>query len=232
MYCSECGAYAQREDVYCPKCGKLLKHRSEATESVSPERNDKKKYSAAPLIITLLLLVAAGSIIAFVVARGYIENYLRELLPNGQTVSEAHVAASGADATTGTTATTDAIGTTTTSTTRTTATTENQKKREAEMIREMLLSAKWKTTIEGYEAIVTFQKGGAAVITVKVKIGFFTVNKSIDAEYSVSDKCHAYIVGEYDGNSYGISGYIERVSDSELIIERDKNLGKVTLKKA
>ena len=104
----------------------------------------------------------------------------------------------------------------------------NAKKQEAEEIRSLLVSRTWKTQLEGYNATVKFNKDGTAVITVKV----FLFSKSIEAEYSVSDKCHAVIQAEYEGQLLGISGDISKISDTRLVVERDRNLGKVTLEAA
>jgi len=99
------------------------------------------------------------------------------------------------------------------------------KKLEAEEIRALLVSRTWKTELEGYGATVKFNKDGTASITVKVLL----FKKTIEAKYSVNDKCHAVIQADYEGQTLGISGQITRISDTKLVVERDKNMGKVTL---
>lgn len=133
------------------------------------------------------------------------------------------------------TTTTAAPTTTTTTTTTTTAPTTSQQDLlllQAKEINDLLVSKKWKTTLEGYDALITFNDDGTALIEVNVKLGFFNVAQKVNANYEITPQCFAKIVGEYNGKKYGISGVISKVSSSELRVDRGGDKGIVTLKEA
>ncbi len=129
-----------------------------------------------------------------------------------------------------TTTTAEITTTTTTTTAATTKTTKNTQ--EADRIRGLLVKKKWSTTLEGYNADITFNKDGTATVTAKIKVLGMTIKKSVDAEYSVTDDCKVVLKAEYEGKDYGISGTISYVSDKELLVERSNNAGRITLKAA
>ncbi len=141
-------------------------------------------------------------------------------------------------ATTTTTTTTTVTTTTTTTTakpttTTTTARTSSEQAVQAQQARDivkLLVSKKWKTTVSGYDAVITFYKDGTALIEADVKIGFFTVTQKVEATYEVSSRCFAVIKGEYNGMQLGISGIISKISDDELLVDRGGDLGTITLK--
>jgi|GEM_PF-1568926 len=193
------------------------------------EKSRTKGFRGMGLIIALLIVVVLG-MLGFIGCRGYLDGELPISCGGDETpvildnVSGSdHTVSSTAETTTTTAATT----TTTTTTTQkpTTTTTVDAKKQEAEEIRNLLISRKWKTELEGYTATVEFNADGTASITVKVLF----ISKTIDAKYSISDKCHAVIQAEYDGQLLGISGEISKVSNTKIVVERDKNMGTVTL---
>lgn len=127
------------------------------------------------------------------------------------------------------TTTTTAEEVTTTQKPTTTTTTENATKKEAERIRKLLVSKKWKTTLEGYEGTVTFKDDNTAQISVKIGIGFLAITEKVDAQYVVDDNCHAVIVAQYKDMNLGISGMVSSSRDDKIVIDRDKNQGKITL---
>ena len=131
--------------------------------------------------------------------------------------------------TTTTTIVTTKPTTTKPSTTKPTTTTQNAKKKEAERIRSLLVKNKWKTSIEGYDAEITFKENGKAVVTVKFKLGFLSMSETVNATYSVDDKCHAVIKAKYNNMDLGVSGYVTAKSDKKLVLERDGNQGTLTL---
>lgn len=223
------------------------------TSYVTIEKPRRKNKGAG--VIAALLIVVVLAMLVFAGSRGYLGDKLtglscagcsaEDILPVGGSADPADdgadvqeiPAVSGSDAseeTTTTTAeaatTTTTTATTTTTTTKptTTTTTENAKKKEAEEIRKLLVAKTWTTEIEGYKATIKFKSDGTATITVKVLF----MSKTIDAQYSVNDQCHAVILGEYNGSAYGISGTISKSSDTKLVVERDKNMGTVTLTEA
>ena len=282
MFCSSCGAQAHDGDLFCPECGKKLKHaaggaassggsssayaaNSPAGDPFAPttaysksEKKPRKVNKGAAVIAVLLMLVVLAMLI-FAGMRGYFGDLtgcfgddslpaavdfvsgsdsssgssdfalpedVEEADPTDADSTTASTApTSSATATTMTTTTTTTTATTTTTKKPTTTTTVNAKKKEAEEIRKLLVSKIWTTEIEGYKATVKFKADGTATITVKVLF----ITQTIDAQYSVNDKCHAVILGEYGGNTYGISGTISKSSDTKLVVDRDNNMGKVTL---
>lgn len=204
----------------------------------------KTKGSRSMGVIVAMLILVVTAMLLFVGARGYMGDDLSDMLSSCGSCSENEPSVENEDSFFGadtasdtdadvtsaadvvTTTTTTATTTTTTTTAPTTTTTTvDPLKEEAEEIRELLVSRKWQTELEGYKATVTFKKNGTATITVKVLF----ISKSIDAKYSVNDKCHAVIQADYEGQTLGISGQISKVSDTKLVVERDKNMGKVTL---
>ncbi|MBE6759461.1 MAG: zinc ribbon domain-containing protein [Ruminococcaceae bacterium] len=195
----------------------------------------KGKGRKGVAVISLLLLLVVAAMLVFAGMRGYLGETVsgwmtscKETIGMGDgddAVSDTDVGITTSSGTTTTATTTTATTTTTTTRPTTTTTTVDAKKLEAEEIRNLLVSCAWETELEGYDATVKFKKDGTATITVKV----FLFSKTIDAKYSVNDKCHAVIQAEYDGQLLGISGMISKVSDTKLVVERDKNMGKVTL---
>lgn len=217
--------------------GKVYESYSKPVKMPKKKKNaPAKKGRAGVGIIAALLLLVAAAMLVFAGMRGYLGETVSGLFAScGETGQQGEIAlpVSGADAeitttsgTTTTTTTTTATTTTTTTRPTTTTTTVDAKKLEAEEIRSLLVSRTWETELEGYKATVKFKKDGTATITVKV----FLFSKSIDAQYSVNDKCHAVIQAEYEGQMLGISGDISKVSDTKLVVDRDRNMGKVTLK--
>ena len=103
---------------------------------------------------------------------------------------------------------------------------------QADEIRNLMITKKWTTTLEGYEGEVEFKKDGRAVITAVVPVLGFKVKKSLDAKYILTDDCEFTISAEYGGKSYGVTGTVEKISDSELKLTRAKNGGTITLKAA
>lgn len=134
-----------------------------------------------------------------------------------------------------TTATTTTVTTTTTTTATTTVRTSSQQEmlaKQAREIAQLLVNNKWKTTVSGYDAVITFKSDGTALIEVDVKVGFFTVTQKVNATYSLSSECFAVIKGEYNGMNLGISGTITKISNTELLLDRGCDLGTITLKAA
>lgn len=256
MFCTSCGAQAHDGDFFCPECGKKLKHSSGAgTASAQPAGNPfaqtttiynsyskpEKKKNKGAVVIVILMIAVVLAMLFFAGSRGYFGNLtdscagcsVEDIIPiSGDALSDSDVPADSEFITPGSganeaaiTSTATATETTTTVTTTTTTTTVDAKKKEAEEIRKLLISKEWTTEIEGYKANIKFRADGTATITIKVLF----ITQTIDAQYSVNDKCHAVIMGEYGGNTYGISGEISKASNTKLVVERDKNMGKVTL---
>ncbi len=255
MFCPECGAklkhtaasgsdgstnqyagYSAPQPQSWEPSGRVYESYSKPVKTPK-NKADRKRNRSVGVIAALLLLVVAAMLI-FAGMRGYLGENIGSLFAscgkNGEQV-ETMLPVSQTDAdkeTTETASTTETTVTTTTTTTTTkpttTTTTVDAKKLEAEEIRNLLVSRTWKTQLEGYDATVKFNKDGTATITVKI----FLFNKSFDAKYSVNDKCHAVIQAEYEGQVLGISGDISKVSNTKLVVERDKNMGKVTLNAA
>ena len=217
-----------------------------AQEEPKKNKSGAKGRRSMGVIVAMLILVVLAMML-FVGARGYMGDDLSNMMSSCSGCSETAVPPAADDDTDGddesifgnisaaditsaadvaTTTTTTATTTTTTTTVPTTTTTTvDALKQEAEEIREMLVSRKWQTELEGYKATVTFNKNGTAAITVKVLF----ISKTINAKYSVNDKCHAVIQADYEGQTLGISGQISKVSSTKLLVERDKNMGEVTL---
>ncbi len=203
--------------------------------------NKKKKANAGAGIIVILMFAVILAMLLFAASRGYLGDSLAGLFSG--CVAEDTVPVSGdtepepeqdtdllplvSDGDAETETTTAATTTTTTTTTEkpTTTTTVNVKKQQAEEIRKLLVAKEWTTELEGYKATIKFKNDGTATITIKVLF----ITQTIDAKYSVNDECHAVIIGEYNGSTYGISGNISKSSDTKLVVDRDKNMGKVTL---
>ena len=257
MFCPECGARLKhvaaagaagghynnegfRNDFTPPKPQTGWEPSEKVCESyskpVGKSEKSAKKGKKMVWVISVLLLLVVAAMLVFAGMRGYLGETVNGWMTSckdsvGMGEKDDVTSDSDADITTSsgttTTATTTTATTTTTTTTRptTTTTTVDAKKLEAEEIRNLLVSCAWETELEGYDATVKFKKDGTATITVKV----FLFSKTIDAKYSVNDKCHAVIQAEYDGQLLGISGMISKVSDTKLVVDRDKNMGKVTL---
>lgn len=256
MFCPECGARLKhvaaagaagghnnnegfRNDYTPPQSQQSWEPSEKVYESYSqpvetPKKTAKKSKKMVGVISMLLLLVVAAMLV-FAGMRGYlgetVSGWMTSCMDtigageNDDAVSDTDAEITTSSGTTTTATTTTATTTTTTTRPTTTTTTVDAKKLEAEEIRNLLVSCAWETELEGYDATVKFKKDGTATITVKV----FLFSKTIDAKYSVNDKCHAVIQAEYDGQLLGISGMISKVSDTKLVVDRDKNMGKVTL---
>jgi len=239
--CKVCGAAAQQGERFCHCCGKELP----TAMSQKAKRENAKKRGVLIAAVLLAAMVLCGS--AWLGLRGAdsISGTACALCPSEQTaVQPSSPAVSSTDdavqeedtteSTTTTTATTTTTTATTTTTTKkttaaTTTTTQNAKKAEAERIRKLLVSKKWKTTVEGYDANVEFKSNGTAVITVKIGVGFLSITEKVNAEYAIDDNCHAVIHAKYNNMNLGISGMISSSSNDKVVINRDANQGKVTL---
>lgn len=260
MFCTNCGAQALGTDRFCPNCGALLKNARHAPESAAArpaptaapvydaasavygdkKQKQKKKMGAAPKVIIVFILLTVLLLLGFAAQRGYFGDLSAIRFGGCAPVSASdgvslvqNPSASDVEGATASQATTSTqIPTYHSTESPVTTTTVNQAAKDAAEIREMLVSRKWKTNLEGYDATITFRKDGTATITVKIGFLFITKEESIEAEYSVSDRSHAVIVANYGGTDYGISGYMKKASDTELVVERDKNMGTVTLKAA
>jgi len=257
MFCPECGAKLKHAAGAAASAGAPNYNAGNPfAQASAPAEKKARKNKGAGLIVALLLVVALAMLF-FAACRGYLGEEIAAMTCGGSdsqsgipvsgeaepdsslsgdeiipaVVSpvdadeDAEVTTATTTATTTTTSTTTTTTTTTTTKPTTTTTTANAKKQEAEEIRKLLVSKTWTTELEGYNATIKFKKDGTATITVKV----FLFSQSIDAQYSVNDDCHAVIMGEYGGNTYGISGIISKISNKELLVERDKNMGQVTL---
>lgn len=246
MFCPGCGARLKHSAAAAGSSaagatvGNPFNEAYYQTGQSKPEK--KKKANAGAGVIVVLMFAVILAMLLFAASRGYLGDslaglfsgcFVEDTVPvNGETDTELEpeqdtdslpvVSDGDAEAVT-TTATT----TTTTTTTEkpTTTTTVNVKKQQAEEIRKLLVAKEWTTELEGYKATIKFKNDGTATISIKVLF----MTQTINAQYSVNDECHAVIIGEYGGNTYGISGIISKSSDTKLIVDRDKNMGKVTL---
>lgn len=88
------------------------------------------------------------------------------------------------------------------------------KQQQAEHIRELLPSKKWKTTLMGYNATITFAKNDTANISVKVLF----ITESLSAKYYVYDDCTVEIKFSYSGKNYRIKGAAEAVTDNKIVL--------------
>ena len=257
QFCPQCGSklkYAAQQSAQTDTTAQQAQYRPAEPASSSAansqpyvgnpfaQKNERasgaKKFRSLGTIIALLIVVVAAMLL-FMGARGYVGDDMGDILSScgscgeqtepvevgGAPASESDILPVISDADITTAVQPPTTTTTTTTEAPTTTTTVDAKKLEAEEIRELLVSRKWETELEGYKATVTFKKDGTAAITVKILF----ISKTIEAKYSVNDKCHAVIQANYEGQTRGISGQISKVSDTKLVVDRDKNMGKVYL---
>lgn len=88
------------------------------------------------------------------------------------------------------------------------------KLQEAQRIRKLLPSKKWKTSLMGYDATITFKEGDKASIAVKVLV----MTEKVNANYYVYDDCSVEIRFSYGGKNYRIIGTADIVSDDKIIL--------------
>ncbi|MBE6764807.1 MAG: hypothetical protein E7546_02860 [Ruminococcaceae bacterium] len=103
---------------------------------------------------------------------------------------------------------------TTSSTAKPTESPASAKMQEAMRIRELLPSKKWKTTLMGYDATITFKKGDTADISVKI----YFITEKLSANYYVYDDCSVEIRFSYGGKNYRIIGTADVVSDDKITL--------------
>lgn len=253
MYCKKCGAEIGEGLRVCLSCGEEVEYTSEQlkeefSDGVVDEgyydsdparqveldnsaeiQQDVKKHMWGTVLITLLIALAVLGIALAAMAMTktglFAENDIDDLLSGQPVVSQTQVITTAED---------DVLANTEPETVEEqpveeAPAVEEPQETEADIIRKLLLSKKWSTTIEGYDGDVVFKEGGKAVITAKVPVFGMTVKKDINAKYTFTDDCVLTLTAEYGGNSYGIKGLVVRKSDTELEIVRANNAGSLKL---
>lgn len=255
MYCKKCGAEIGEGLRVCLNCGEEVEYTSEQLkqefsdgvvdegyydsdparqveyENSAEIQQDVKKHMWGAVLITLLIALAVLGIAIAAMAMTktglFAENDISDMLAGQTVVSQTQVIApteeeveASAEPEPAEEPAEEPVEA---------APVEEPQNNEAEAIRNLLLTKKWSTTIEGYDGDVVFKEGGKAVITAKVPVFGLTVKKDIDAKYTFTDDCVLTLTADYGGNSYGIKGLVVRNSDRELEIIRANNAGSLKL---
>ena len=202
--------------------------------SKKPKKKTKMRVVIISLLMVIVLLIGIG-VISNLLDATTPQEIISALLEKDdddaqQDVSFSDAALSETDVQITTTAEVTTTTTTTTTTTVSTTSKEQLLAQQAKEIQSLLVSKKWTTELEGYQADLTFNNDGTALVEVDVKIGFISMKQKVDATYEISPRCFAIIRGSYNGMNLGISGTITKISDNELLLDRGGDLGTLTLK--
>jgi len=257
-FCSKCGRPVKAAEEKPPKKDNSYDRFEPIVVNITPDmmqsgssapsgetkplkKKSKLKVVIISLLIVLVLLVGVGVISNMLDATTPQEIINALIKENEGESSEGGVSSSDealpedeaqitAEEEITTTTTSTTTSTTTTTTTVSTTSKEQLLAQQSKEIQKLLVSKKWTTELEGYQADITFKNDGTALVEVDLKIGFISMKQKVDATYEISPRCFAIIRGSYNGMNLGISGTITKISDKELLLDRGGDLGTLTLK--